>query len=683
MSGPTVKLKTLILKNFRGYGSDTRIPLADFTAFVGRNDVGKSSILEALDIFLDGGTITLDRTDLCKDADGAEVRIGCVFTVMPTEIVLDQTATTTLAGEHLLNAEGDLEIVKTWACGVSKPSPKVLVRALHPSAPPFNGLLFAKNDGLKKLIKERGLTEKCDLTSNPSMRAALWASAEHLDMALIDLALDDKEGKALWEQIKTLLPEYALFQSDRASTVKDAEVQTPMKLAVKRAMADVKDQLDLIAAQVQTRALEIAAETVATLNASFPDVAKGIQPRLTKEPDWSKVFDLSLDDDRGISLDKRGSGVRRLILLSFFMAEIDRRRRESAEGITRRPMIYAIEEPETSQHPQNQLLILHALQELATLGDQVLITTHTPALAGHVSTASLRFVTRDAADRPCVRYDDDATLEAIADELGVVPAQLPGAAGSLRVALVLEGANDEDALIAMSNILRSSGYTRLDLREPCPGVFTVIGGGSNLQHWIDRRHLDKLDVPQVHIYDSDITLEVPAGKPETIAMAEAVSRSPNAKAFITRRRCMDNYLDAACVKRELGLDLAFGEAGPMFDDMTQVIAEQVLTPVKESQTLRLDMIGRNGKPLQLRRGAAKEWISRYFIPRMSAEEILAVGAYSDTATGQEGNEILEWLGAVEQHVSSPSRVVAGTGQLSISELVADERLVDERSTLSE
>lgn len=43
-------IDSIILENFRGYHSRQVIELSDLTAFVGKNDVGKSTILEALDI---------------------------------------------------------------------------------------------------------------------------------------------------------------------------------------------------------------------------------------------------------------------------------------------------------------------------------------------------------------------------------------------------------------------------------------------------------------------------------------------------------------------------------------------------------------------------------------------------------------------------------------------------------
>ena len=45
-----MKIKTVKLHNFRSY-KDVTINFDDLTAFVGKNDIGKSTILEALDIF--------------------------------------------------------------------------------------------------------------------------------------------------------------------------------------------------------------------------------------------------------------------------------------------------------------------------------------------------------------------------------------------------------------------------------------------------------------------------------------------------------------------------------------------------------------------------------------------------------------------------------------------------------
>jgi hypothetical protein len=101
-----------------------------------------------------------------------------------------------------------------------------------------------------------------------------------------------------------------------------------------------------------------------------------------------------------------------------------------------------------------------------------------------------------------------------------------------------------------------------------------------------------------------------------------------------------------------------------FDGMETLVHAQVLVPVEKSQTLKLQMVGRNGKPLRLRQKEAKEWISRYFMPRMTAAEVLEVGSYTDVDTGKSGNEVLDWLSAIEKHLALAQPITPGAGQLS-------------------
>jgi len=81
-----MRLKTLKLRNFRGYRQETTINLNNLTAFVGRNDAGKSSILEALEIFFNNVIVKIERDDLNVDALVAgdnRIEITCVFSNLP------------------------------------------------------------------------------------------------------------------------------------------------------------------------------------------------------------------------------------------------------------------------------------------------------------------------------------------------------------------------------------------------------------------------------------------------------------------------------------------------------------------------------------------------------------------------------------------------------------------------
>jgi len=47
-----MKLRKVAIKNFRGYSEQIEFSVNDITALIGKNDIGKSTILDALDTFL-------------------------------------------------------------------------------------------------------------------------------------------------------------------------------------------------------------------------------------------------------------------------------------------------------------------------------------------------------------------------------------------------------------------------------------------------------------------------------------------------------------------------------------------------------------------------------------------------------------------------------------------------------
>src|SRR5699024_1087425 len=107
-----MKLNQLRLKNFRSYFHETTIDISDLNVIIGKNDVGKSSILEALDIFFN---VKPDKNDLCVDNDNSKIEITCLFDDLPEQLILDDTIETSLSDEFLLNEDGKLEIKKTFS----------------------------------------------------------------------------------------------------------------------------------------------------------------------------------------------------------------------------------------------------------------------------------------------------------------------------------------------------------------------------------------------------------------------------------------------------------------------------------------------------------------------------------------------------------------------------------------
>lgn len=540
-----MRLVAVTLKNFRGYKDSTEVSLDRLTTVIGRNDVGKSSILEALEIFFNNETVKIDANDCHVSVPGGVVEITCAFDDLPHTLVLDAQAQTSLGGEYLLGVDGLLRVKKAFRCTGAKPKEEIFVIANHPLAEGFHDLLELNNTGLKKRLADLKIpAEEVQLNSNPSIRHRIWESCGDLCLAMRDVPVSKEDSKKIWDRLSELMPIFALFQSDRASRDTDAEVQDPMKLAIAAAIAEPRIQVLLheVVGAVRAKAMELATRTHAALTAIDPNLASQLTPEFKAEPKWAGLFGIALTGNHGIPINKRGSGVRRLVLVSFFRAEADRKRAES----TGRSIIYAIEEPETSQHPHNQRILLEAFQDLsAEAGCQVLLTTHSPGFASYLPLESFRFVRLDAAARPEIAEPGNATWESVVDALGVVPDN------RVRRLICVEGPTDVLALKFMSHALHQADPTIINLASDPRIAFVALGGGT-LTHWVNEHYLRPLGRPEAHIYDRDVAKYADS-------VAEVNARGDGSWAVQTLKLEVENYLHPDAIDEGLGLTVAFGD----------------------------------------------------------------------------------------------------------------------------
>ena len=531
-----MRLKSVIIKNFRGYSGEYRVQIDSLTALIGRNDVGKSTILDALGIFFEHPLLkNFGASDVCINRNDDEVIIGCEFEDLPSSIVLDATFPTNLKREHLLNANGNLEILRIHQTdGFSLGSAKYYARAIHPTCSECKNLLSLKITDLKKLIDKYQITPPANSSIKAQLRETIW---NHFDSTLnlqeCLIPLDKEDAKSLYEKIKLNYPIYALFRADRSSSDEDAEAQDPLKVAISKAISEVQDKLEDIKNIIQEKALEVANRTLGKLHDFDEKLAMSLTPDFRAEPKWETLFKLTLKGDNGIPLNKRGSGVRRLVLFSFFRAESE----QIANDANGRSIIYAVEEPETAQHPDFQKMVIDTLYAISQDDDkQVLITTHVPGLASYLPIESIRYITHSTTNGKrieSVAADKEDLLMSVANELGV----LPGIGAKL--ALCVEGMHDVEFLYALNKILINAGEQIIDI-ENSHKVAVIPMGGSSLQSWVEREYLKEFGIPEIHIYDSDIgSREAKKYK----AAADAVNaKGTESHAYLTNKREMENYL---------------------------------------------------------------------------------------------------------------------------------------------
>jgi len=282
---------------------------------------------------------------------------------------------------------------------------------------------------------------------------------------------------------------------------------------------------------VKLKVSEVAKLTLKKLKDFAPELASELSPEFKADPKWDQLFKMSLRSEDQIPMNKRGSGVRRLILLSFFRAAAERK-----QALRNAPsVIYAVEEPETSQHPLQQRLLIDAFEELVDNACQVLITTHNPALAALIPAEGIRYV--HSVDGS-VRVDSGENIfPIVSKDLGIL------ADHRIKVLACVEGRNDVSFLKHISKMLHANDPTVPDLSQDERIAFCPLGG-SSLYDWVQKRYLRELNLPEIHLYDrgTDTPPQYEA------AAAQVNARGDGCYACLTGKREMENYLHRDAIR---------------------------------------------------------------------------------------------------------------------------------------
>ena len=538
-----------------------------------------------------------------------------------------------------------LEIHKVYNLDIKIPKqPEIFAIAVHPKDDSVADLLQKNNLQLKSLVKKLSLESECNLSENPSMRRVLYSHCQNVKVEETKVPLNINDGKEIWKAVRKLLPVFVLFKSDRSSSDQDPEAQDPMKVAVGKALLELENELQQITEDVRTRVEDTANRTLSELKSNYPKIANALTPKF-RPPAWQNVFKIDLESDDGVPLNKRGSGVRRLILMSFLQAEAKRKSNTSNNEIAV-PVIYAIEEPETSQHPNSQRNIVSALKLLADSGDQVIITTHVPGLAGLVPTESLRYVNRANHSTPSIQHGSTEVFRTIAETLGIHPDVIEDQ--NVQVAVLVEGPTDVDALLSIIEVFQKSGeFKFIDETK----IFWVIGGGDTLKHWVSRDYVRKLKLPRVILFDSDSESRNSPDSNKVKSLTkelDAFQNDQNLKWFKTRKREIENYIDIDELNKLADEKLHFPENfDPDFSDMNEHIYD-VVNDAISNRDLKFKAFDRNNQVIKLRKRNIKKILTTYVMRKMSAE------AHKKRSAYLEGNdthyEVLDWLNAINSYL---------------------------------
>lgn len=631
------------LKNFRGY-KDIYIHLQEnLQMIVGMNDIGKSTILEALDIFFNdkNATVKISKDDLnisMVDIDNV-IEIACLFSIEEMDtIVIDSSYRVFPRDEYLLNAEGYFEIIKKWDTSLSALKATTYIKCAIPSCIDVN-ILTKKQNELKALLNTLDPSSNVNKTINSEMRRAIY------DKLLVLNGINNKEeriietkailsDKDFYPNLEKQFPAYYLFKADRKNTTTDDEVQNPLNIAVKHAFENeqVKDRIAEIEDIIVSELKEINVATIEQMSKFSMRLGSSLIPKIT--PTWTKAISNDILDSNDIPINKKGSGIRRLLLLSYLMVEANKTSFENGK----KNIIYAVEEPETSLHPNLQKKFISELIRMANTHDyisgneipsnidslnkyKIIITTHLPNYIAYAKPEELIYISEDDNGN-VVQLSDEDEYERIQSEMGLLPNPKYG------YVIFVEGESDEWFLRNVAKIPDIKSI--FDINRDNVDVIPLRG--SNLLKSIEKDFYKDMPIKQFHLYDGD------REDYKQFLVEKVNGKNKKWKGVTTIRKEIEYYIPFPLIETNFGIDLL------RFKDMLNDASFDLVKTLLSIPSTNDILCGiKKNKSLDTQETALKNYLNKTIMKGISKELLEAHGVYDEVKGWFEQMKILDTI----------------------------------------
>lgn len=542
-----IKLEKIAITGYKGIFRQVIIPAKKFNVIVGKNDAGKSTILKALDLFLNNKQYVAENLNN-QSAQFSEIEL--FFSPNNTPIIIDENTPTTFEEEGLVNDEGLLHIVKRWDGTKSgKISPEYFVTRVSFNELDFFSLTETK---LIKLCKDNGLDAEPGLMTNPAtgeehnnaekrrrLKEIFIQRGFEFEFISEKLPTSGQNRLKKTEQaIKGCLPQFEYFLADSPLSESDSAIQKYFKDMAYRVIQEQVDTVDLekvVRNQLQTVLTAITTK----INSVVPE---NEQVKARIDFDWSKLISTSFESDAAngaVPLSARGDGFRRITMMSYF-EHLAEERSDDHQNI-----IFAFEEPETFLHPSAQENLFEKLSDISNAGYQVFITTHSPVLVSQSQKSDLHHVLKENGQFQCNPNVDN--YSEIAADLGVtVDNQFVSLFDNAKCLLLLEGVDDCNAFTHISNIYYENGKITNKFEDI--GVVPIpVGGCGSIKHWVSLDLLQTLNKPFYIYLDSDKENEGSASANAQQLRNYGFVEGENFS--VSRKREIENYIPSSALER--------------------------------------------------------------------------------------------------------------------------------------
>lgn len=493
-----MKLNKLIIENYRGINEPIEVFINDFNCVVGKNDVGKSTLLKAVDIFLNDKNPSIE--DCNVKSSSKTITIELQFSANQRHVIIDDAIETTFEEEELINEEMFLSVKKSWDMSLKITKPKVSIcRKI------YNNDDFVLSDE-RTLIR---FSEKYSISTqkgngeefnNKEKRSKLRDYYKDNNFTyrfeFEELSTTgSSRSKKIYDAIRNCIPAFEYFKADSSLSDSDASVQKYFK----------DKALKLLKEEVNTEDLENSIKL--KVEESLNKITNKINDILLADEkvsaqvnfDWTKLISTTFKcakDDTDISLTQRGDGFRRLTMMSYFEMLAEENKPED------RNVIFGFEEPETFLHPATQKQLYSKLKAMQDNGYQILVTTHSPNIVSETSKNEIIFVSKYDGKYKLEQFEQ-IDIKTIVEELGIKGDELIFSIyENIKCLFLVEGPDDVKAFTHTVNKYKEEGKVENTFEEL--GILIIpIGGCSSIKHWSNFNIIQKLNKPYIIVLDSD------------------------------------------------------------------------------------------------------------------------------------------------------------------------------------
>lgn len=349
-----ITIDTFEVTNYKPIRASGPINIGDITTFIGKNDAGKSSFLEALHLFLEG-----DK----PDNDHFHKRQAESMSFLATLKEVPPELENALTEDYLPGVDEEFTVMKEFTTREgSTPSAETYVNGTKMA----KGAVVVDGDELYKAKSRDFIWEffpeslpifaERDVNEETKLKGGTF---------LNKLLMPVLKGGGLHDEIDEQISELKVSLQETSEGIGDRLTEY-----MQSHLADV-EKVDMRPGRVQ--------------------ISKAISPKI-------HLQDKHLSES--IDIRERGSGVGSLLLLSMMQAYVDL---QVGEGY-----MLLFEEPGNFLHPAAERKMLDALRSIANSGGQVMVTTHSQVFINNRADAEMYVTRRDSGVTTFEHIEEDA-----------------------------------------------------------------------------------------------------------------------------------------------------------------------------------------------------------------------------------------------------------------------------------